>query len=442
MMSGMRRGTATLQGSTSIAMVLIVTFAVVARGADGDVKQQQPPVEIIKDVPTGLPSVRSVMAITAGPMQHFVGYYGITPWNGSGTRLACLEANFGDRLVEANDRAGICLVDPTTHQLTRIAETLAWNLQQGAMLHWLPTAPDRELVFNNRVDGRLISTILDVESGRTRTIDRPIAAISPDGKLAISLNYERLRRIRPVTGYAGGEFNAPLIKRPTDDGLFIIDLASGKSRLFVSIDDACRSPAVPKSVVHEPFWLEHAMFSRDGLRLFMIARAFDPTSRQLVSLPLTVATNGAALHALLPWGVQGASHYDWLDERQLVLTREYEPNKWHHLLIDADDTTAKPQILAPDVLTQDGHCTFSPDGHWMITDTYPDEHRRQHLFILDVKSNRAARIASFYAPEQYHGDWRCDLHPRWSRDGKQICIDSTHDGIRQVYVVDLAMPAV
>jgi Tol biopolymer transport system component len=77
----------------------------------------------------------------------------------------------------------------------------------------------------------------------------------------------------------------------------------------------------------------------------------------------------------------------------------------------------------------------------MVTDTYPDEQRRQHLFIMDLESSRAARVASFHAPPQYKGDWRCDLHPRWSRDSRRICIDSTHAGVRQVYVIELAVPA-
>src|SRR5688572_6348031 len=114
-------------------------------------------VEIATDVPVGLPRVKKVTAATSGPKHHFFGYYGICPWNADGSRLAYLETDVGDRLVAAGDTAAICLLDTATGQHHQVATTSAWNLQQGAMLHWLGTAPQRHLLYNDRVAGRLIS---------------------------------------------------------------------------------------------------------------------------------------------------------------------------------------------------------------------------------------------------------------------------------------------
>ena len=33
---------------------------------------------------------------------------------------------------------------------------------------------------------------------------------------------------------------------------------------------------------------------------------------------------------------------------------------------------------------------------------------------------------------------RCDPHPRWNRQGTQVCFDSLHEGHRQVYVMDVS----
>ena len=50
----------------------------------------------------------------------------------------------------------------------------------------------------------------------------------------------------------------------------------------------------------------------------------------------------------------------------------------------------------------------------------------------------ALELGRFHSPPRYAGPVRCDLHPRWSRDGGQVCIDSVHEGSRQMYVIDAA----
>ncbi len=32
----------------------------------------------------------------------------------------------------------------------------------------------------------------------------------------------------------------------------------------------------------------------------------------------------------------------------------------------------------------------------------------------------------------------CDLHPRWSRDGRQVCVDSPDEHARQIVVADVS----
>ena len=47
-------------------------------------------------------------------------------------------------------------------------------------------------------------------------------------------------------------------------------------------------------------------------------------------------------------------------------------------------------------------------------------------------------VRGLLSPEPFRGEIRCDPHPRWSWDEKQICFDSVHEGSRQVYVVDVS----
>jgi len=42
----------------------------------------------------------------------------------------------------------------------------------------------------------------------------------------------------------------------------------------------------------------------------------------------------------------------------------------------------------------------------------------------------------FYEAASNSDECRCDLHPRWNRDGTAIYFDSTHEGFRAIYSVD------
>ena len=84
--------------------------------------------------------------------------------------------------------------------------------------------------------------------------------------------------------------------------------------------------------------------------------------------------------------------------------------------------------------------TFSPaNQRWLLSDTYPDSQTHERvLFLYDMDTSRRIDLGSFWADPELSKENRCDLHPRWSRDGRHICIDSVHEpGERQMYVIDV-----
>lgn len=89
-------------------------------------------------------------------------------------------------------------------------------------------------------------------------------------------------------------------------------------------------------------------------------------------------------------------------------------------------------------LNTDGHCSYSPDGKLVVTDTYPNRKRIAAVYLCSEtggKQGTIKRLARVSAPFRYDNDCRCDLHPRWNREGTKVCIDSVHEGKRGLYVI-------
>ena len=83
----------------------------------------------------------------------------------------------------------------------------------------------------------------------------------------------------------------------------------------------------------------------------------------------------------------------------------------------------------------DGHPTFN--GKEIIVDTYPDKSRMQHLMMLDVKSQKVTQLVEVYQSVKYMNQCRCDMHPRFSQDGKSVYFDSVYHGKRELCKFDI-----
>lgn len=207
-----------------------------------------------------------VIALTRGPKHHFFGYYDIQTWDSTGRYVLALESDFDDRFPDAGDTAVVGMVEWETRRFHPLTRTRSWNLQQGCMLHWLPAAPDRKIIYNDREGDRFVSVVMDVFSGEKRVLSRPVAGLANDGRKAFSLNYARMRQCRRVVAYAGVDDPNIDVPHPDDDGLFLLDLETGESELLVSFAQAFELNPDP-DLRHRSMWFNHTTVNTDDTRL-------------------------------------------------------------------------------------------------------------------------------------------------------------------------------
>ncbi|NLF30126.1 MAG: hypothetical protein GX591_04465 [Planctomycetes bacterium] len=375
--------------------------------------------------------------VTGGPGQYYFGYYNVSPWDASGRYLLALEADFFDRPQRPDDAARIGLIDTRDGNAWRtLGRTRAWNWQQACMLQWVGPAWDRGILYNDLDGGRVVTRLLDAFSGDCRTLPLGTYCLSRDGTQAISLNFGRVHVTRPGYGYVTAPNPTAGRLRPADDGLWRMDMTTGEHRLILSL--AQLAELEPKATMDGAIhWVNHMQFNTDDTRFAFLHRWKRPdTGGPWTTRLLTADPDGSDVRIVVDDGVM--SHFDWKDGRRITgwgIAGAVSPDR-HYYTWDERDGSAEP--LGTDVLDCDGHCSFSPDRRWMLTDSYPrgDSHRRE-LILYRMADNTKVVIGRFYSPPDTAGEIRCDLHPRWDRTGTRVCFDSLHEGRRRMYVADV-----
>ncbi|MEZ4637226.1 MAG: hypothetical protein R2873_28460 [Caldilineaceae bacterium] len=375
-----------------------------------------------------------VERITNAPFRHFFGYYEKTPWDAAGSRLLGMRVTFQHRPPTARDTAQIGFIDTTDGNRWRpLAETAAWCWQQSCMLQWLGSDPAHTIIFNTSEDDHFVAVILDVETGAHSVLPHPVYAVDNQGRYAMSLNFARLDRTRPGYGYKGVDDPTVGQNAPDDDGVYHIDLRTGKHKLVISLAQlaALRPHDTMRDAEH---WVNHLQCSRSGQRFAMLHRWRQPGQRGWYTRLLTADPQGNDIAILADEGY--VSHYDWRGDDAILAWARHNDERHYHLYTDGGEHV---RSVGAGVLTVDGHCSYSPDGRWILTDTYPDpETSARTLILYRPDTYQRIDIGQFYAPPELNGEIRCDLHPRWNRDGTAICIDSAHEETRQMYVIDVA----
>ncbi len=372
--------------------------------------------------------------ITRGPKFHWFGYYDKLEFDPSSRYVLGMEVGFEHRSPTAQDRIRIGMVDlQDRDRWIDLGSSGAWCWQQGCMLQWLPGSGS-EVIYNDRDGETLVSRILDVRTGRQRTLPGPIYCISPDAKWALAPDFPRLAHERPGYGYA---FPDPYrdVAAPKESGIWRMDLGTGKRELIITLEQVSRIPYKlgewGAGSVHR---FNHLLYSSGGKRFIFLHRRNGGANKEAGATRMfTAGADGGKLHVLDPYG--NTSHFIWRRDTHVMAWARH-PSHGDKFYV-YEDLSDKVEVIGPDVMTVNGHNTYLPGWRWVLNDTYPDKDRLQHPYLYDSVTGARRPLAHFLSPKEYTGEWRCDTHPRSSPDGKLVSVDSPHNGGRQMHLIDI-----
>ena len=397
------------------------------------------------------------------------GYYNFSAISGDGTKLLAHKIDFEGRDPLPDDKVDIGYFDITNGIWNKLAESSAFNWQQGSMLQWIGPNFNNEIIFNDSDGQKYIARIININTSKERQLPQAIYALDPNGRFSISLNFERSYYTRAYS-YAPVQNKFWNQTMPLGDGIFKIDLKTGACKTIIPIEEIikiCGSQVDPESAQ----WFEHIMLNLSGSRFAFYHRygSIDKFYTRVFSSDI----NGHKIWQHPISDNERNSHLGWQNDENYVLytiqqsrittawvgksqsqpkyyvnfyrryLKPYVPRRIVSILPKATSYYALTkdqqgifEKLNPLPGNMDGHPSFTKDGLYMLTDTYADKQGYRHLLVYNMKSNNTFLLGKFYS---HFNDcsWRADLHPRFSPDEQKVIIDSGHDGYHRIVVLDI-----
>jgi hypothetical protein len=390
-----------------------------------------------------------VRQLTRGPLTHFYGYIGHVgniPWSGNGRYIVGLRAPWRDHMPGVDDPADVILIDTKDGDSIRVLDQCrAWNPQQGTMLYWNPDAPDTQFFFNDRdaATGKVFCVLFDISKGTKgerikefRFDETPVgnSGVAQKGGHFYAINYARMARLREVTGYAGTTDWTDGVDHPSDDGVFRIDIKTGKKTLLASFEKiamALKGTGKHKKV--PALFINHTLANRDNDRIFFFARGgWDGNPGPRVNQPLVMKPDGSHLRALKQ---HIGGHPEWDLGHKMI---GHVDGK--QVIYDTDRDEIAGQMGDRDVFPDpEGDVALSPDGKWFVNG-FKRKKEQKNFYVIYRRSDGAhVRTQGFNIGTWVSGALRQDPSPCWNRASDQVLVPAvSSDGkSRQLFVLSI-----
>lgn len=349
---------------------------------------------------------------------YFFGFHDKCPWDPSDELILAHQI---DPELLAKNSVGVGYFDKQ-QKFHLLAETTAWNWQQGSMLQW--TGDGQHLAFNS-LDGDETTRILDISGKEILTRRGHCAHFAKDGQRYVGFNFLRLGRGMKGYGYTCENSVKDLPFAPHDDGLWLHCLTATSS-LLVTLGELALIH--PDDTLNGGFhFVTHANFSPSGKYLFFMHRwVFNGNLFcRLYVYDFTLGTYNY-------FKLGDVSHISWFaDDTIIAYAWEINRDSGYYRLSPQDMSVSPLDLGLSNI---DGHPQANRHGE-VVTDTYPDRERQQKLYI--AKEGRAPELlVSYFIPFKFRSAERCDFHPRWNRAGDKVCFDSAHLNVRSLCIMN------
>ncbi|MCF0069695.1 hypothetical protein LZD49_04375 [Dyadobacter sp. CY261] len=385
-----------------------------------------------------------VKKIASGRIIHR--FFDTSPVSPSGKFVALFRMPYEDHTPIPGDAGEVVLVDLTSGVERIVATSRGWEIQLGAQVQW--GASDEELYFNDVDTGtwKAFAVKLNPLTGALRRLEGTVFMASRDGKKLASHNLIKSRYAQIGYGVIiPKELAARNVGIPGDDGIFITDTDSGKSKLLVSIRDIYEK-SVPSIAISNPQDYEYYCFqvkwNPQGTRLLTTVQWSPVGGGARKRAVITMNADGSDLKtAITPeqWA-KGGHHVNWMpDGDHISMNLELEGKPGLELITARYDGSNLKTVFQPG----SGHPSYHPKGMPLIvTDAYPGEmvtagDGTVPIRLLNTQTGAEQKLASIFLSKA-EGEFRIDAHPAWDYTGKYVVFNGLSDGTRSVFIVPVS----
>ena len=396
-------------------------------------------------------SIVPIARIASGRVIHR--FFDTSPISPSGRYAALFRVPQENTPPRPGEVGEVILVDLQTGKERTVADTRGWEMQMGANVQW--GATDADLFFND-VDVSTwtpFAVQLNPATGAKRRLGGTVFTVTPDGQSLTSYNLIASRRIQVGYGVVLPEEKTRRNVGPVgDDGLFITDLASGKTKMIASIRDMV-DRATPKLQIPNADRCEFYCFqirsNPQGTRAMAFLRWHDPKAPKggprLLTL-LTMMLDGSDIRVAISPAqyARGGHHPMWTpDGEHLTLNLNVRDGTRQLDIVQVRYDGADLHSIYP---VGSGHPSTHPTLPFMVTDAYTHEPLARGdgtvpLRMIDLRKKTEVALAHVLARRRESAklstEFRIDQHPVWDRSGRYIVFNGVHDDTRAVYLADV-----